>query len=60
METLKTLIQERFKTLSLITVALLFSGILLMVRMKLNKSYFFLFLIWSVFLALIPYAITMF
>lgn len=60
METIKTLIQERFKTLSLITVALLFSGILLMVRMKLNKSYFFSFLIWNIFLAIIPYAITMY
>ncbi|WP_417876799.1 DUF1361 domain-containing protein [Winogradskyella sediminis] len=60
METIKALIQERFKTLSLITVALLFSSILLMVRMKLNKSYAFLFLIWNVFLAIIPYAITMY
>lgn len=60
METIKTLIQERFKTLSLITVALLFSSVLLMVRMKLNKSYAFLFLIWNVFLAIIPYAITMY
>ncbi|MBU2927302.1 DUF1361 domain-containing protein [Winogradskyella psychrotolerans] len=60
METIKTLIQERFKTLSLITVALLFSGILLMVRMKLNKSYFFSFLIWNIFLAIIPYATTMY
>lgn len=60
METIKTIIQERFKTLSLITVAILFSVILLMVRMKLNKSYVFLFLIWNVFLAIIPYAITMY
>ncbi len=28
--------------------------------MKLNKSYFFLFLIWNVFLAIIPYTITMY
>jgi uncharacterized membrane protein len=28
--------------------------------MKLNKSFFFLFLIWNVFLAIIPYAITMY
>jgi uncharacterized membrane protein len=31
-----------------------------MIRMKLNKSFFFLFLIWNVFLAIIPYAITMY
>ena len=60
MEAIKILIQSRFKTLSLITVALTFSVILLMVRMKLNKSYFFLCLIWNVFLAIIPYAITIY
>lgn len=60
METIKTLIHTRFKTLSLISVALIFSVILLMVRIKLNKSFFFLFLIWNVFLAIIPYAITIY
>lgn len=60
MEALKTLIQTKFKTLSIITVALIFSVIVLMVRMKLNKSFFFLFLIWNVFLAIIPYTITMY
>jgi len=60
METLKTLVQTRFRTLSLISVALTFSVILLMLRMKLNKSFFFLFLIWNVFLAIIPYTITMY
>jgi uncharacterized membrane protein len=60
METLKTLIQSKFKTLSLVTVALTFSVIALMVRVKLNKSFFYLFLIWNVFLAIIPYVITMY
>ncbi len=60
MEALKTLIQTKFKTLSIITVALIFSVIVLMVRMKLNKSFFFLFLIWNVCLAIIPYTITMY
>ena len=60
MESIKALIQSKFKTLSLITVALTFSVIVLMVRMKLNKSFFFLFLIWNVFLAVIPYTITMY
>ncbi|MBF8148263.1 DUF1361 domain-containing protein [Winogradskyella sp. F6397] len=60
METIKTMIQNQFKTLSLITVALFFSGVLLLVRVKLNKSYFFLFLIWNLFLAIIPYAITLY
>ncbi len=60
METIKTLIQSKFKTLSLVTVALTFSIITLMVRIKLNKSFFYLFLVWNVFLATIPYAITMY
>ncbi|WP_339626828.1 DUF1361 domain-containing protein [uncultured Winogradskyella sp.] len=60
METIKSIIQNKFKTLTLITVALAFSVIVLMVRMKLNKSFFFLFLVWNVFLAIIPYAITMY
>lgn len=60
METIKTLIQSKFKTLSLVTVALTFSVIVLMVRVKLNKSFFYLFLVWNVFLAFIPYAITMY
>jgi len=60
MESLKSLILTKFKTLTLIAVALTFSIIALMVRMKLNKSFFFLFLIWNVFLALIPYTITMY
>ncbi|MFP4845440.1 DUF1361 domain-containing protein [Winogradskyella sp. PE311] len=60
METLKTRIQSKYKTLSLITVALSFSIVVLLVRIKLNKSFFYLFLLWNVFLAIIPYAITMY
>lgn len=60
METIKTLIQSKFKALSLVVVALSFSIITLMVRIKLNKSFFYLFLVWNVFLAIIPYAITMY
>ena len=60
METIKTLIQSKFKTLSLVTVALAFSIVTLMVRIKLNKSFFYLFLVWNVFLAIIPYTITMY
>lgn len=60
MEIIKALIQNRFKTVSLISAALVFSIVLLMVRIKLNKSFFYLFLIWNVFLAIIPFAITMY
>ncbi|BAO76613.1 DUF1361 domain-containing protein [Winogradskyella sp. PG-2] len=60
MERLKTLIQSRFKTLLLVSIAITFSVIVLMVRIKLNKSFFYLFLIWNVFLAIIPFVITMY
>ncbi|WP_111684363.1 DUF1361 domain-containing protein [Winogradskyella tangerina] len=60
MESIKTLIQSKFKTLSLVAVALSFSLIALMVRIKLNKSFFYLFLVWNIFLAIIPYTITMY
>ncbi|WP_412560167.1 DUF1361 domain-containing protein [Winogradskyella sp. MIT101101] len=60
MQTIKTLIQSKFKTLSLVTVSLTFSVIVLMVRIKLNQSFFYLFLVWNVFLAIIPYTITMY
>jgi uncharacterized membrane protein len=60
METLKTRIQSKFKTLSLVTVALAFSMIILMLRIKLNTSLFYLFLVWNIFLAIIPFAITLY
>jgi uncharacterized membrane protein len=58
MESIKTLIINRFKVLSLLTVSMAFSVVLLMIRMKLNQSFFFLFLVWNLFLAVIPYAIS--
>jgi uncharacterized membrane protein len=58
MEPIKTLIINRFKILSLLTVSMAFSVVLLMIRIKLNQSFFFLFLVWNLFLAVIPYAIT--
>lgn len=58
MESIKTLIINRFKILSILTVSMAFSVVLLMIRMKLNQSFFFLFLVWNLFLAVIPYAIS--
>ena len=39
---------------------LIMSFILLIIRIKLNKSFFYLFLVWNIFLAIIPYAITIY
>ena len=58
METLKTLILNRFKILSILTISMVLSIVLLMVRMKLNQSFYLLFLVWNLFLAVIPFAIT--
>lgn len=44
----------------MLTVSMTLSLVLLMIRMKLNHSFFYLFLVWNLFLAVIPYAITTF
>ncbi|WP_323789454.1 DUF1361 domain-containing protein [Psychroserpens sp.] len=58
METLKTLILNRFKILSILTVSMVLSIVLLMVRMKLQQSFYLLFLVWNLCLAVIPFGIT--
>ncbi len=58
MESLKSIVISRFKILSMLVVSMTLSMVLLMVRMKLNQSFFFLFLVWNLFLAIIPFAIT--
>lgn len=58
MNTIKQLLFNRYKTLSLLTVTMSLSVVLLMIRMKLTHSFFYLFLVWNLFLAVIPFAIT--
>ncbi len=58
MNTIKTLLFNRFKIFYLLGISITLSIVLLMIRMKLTHSYFFLFLIWNLFLAIIPFAIT--
>lgn len=58
MNTIKQLLFNRFKTISLLTIAIGLSIVLLMIRMKLTHSFFYLFLVWNLFLAVIPFAIT--
>ena len=58
METIKTLILNRFRILSILTISIALSIILLMIRMKLHQSFYLLFLVWNLFLAVIPFAIT--
>lgn len=58
METIKTLIFNRFRILSLLTISMALSIILLMIRMKIHQSFYLIFLVWNLFLAIIPFAIT--
>lgn len=58
MDAIKHLFLSRFKTYALVCVSMLFSIILLMIRMKLTHSFFYLFLVWNLFLAVIPFTIT--
>lgn len=58
MNLIKTLIFNQFKTLSVLGILMVFSAILLMVRIKLTHSFFYLFLVWNLFLAALPFAIT--
>ena len=58
MDFIKHLFINRFKTLSLLSISMLLSVVLLMIRIKLTHSSFYLFLIWNLFLAAIPFAIT--
>ena len=58
MDRLKQLLFNRFKTYVLIALFMGMCIILLMVRIKLAHSFFYMFLVWNLFLAFIPFAIT--
>ena len=60
MDYIKQLFLSRLKTFTLVSISILFSVFLLMIRMKLTDSYFYLFLVWNMFLAVIPFAITIY
>ena len=58
MTTIKQFIFSEFKKFSIISASMLFSIVLLMVRVKLTHSFLYLFLVWNLFLAVIPLAIS--
>ncbi|MCB4808909.1 DUF1361 domain-containing protein [Tamlana sp. 62-3] len=58
MEQIKELSFNKYSALSILFIALSSSFFLLAVKMKLTHSYHYLFLVWNIFLAVIPYAIT--
>ena len=57
---MKDLLFSRFKILSNMFLGIGFSIFLLMVRMKLTHSFFYIFLVWNLFLAFVPFAITLY
>ncbi|WP_188373897.1 DUF1361 domain-containing protein [Winogradskyella haliclonae] len=57
---MKTYLIKKIDTLSILVSAICMSGLLLVLRVKLNKSFFYLFLVWNIILAIVPYAITMY
>ncbi|TCK66853.1 putative membrane protein [Winogradskyella wandonensis] len=57
---MKQLLFRKFETISLVCPAIIMSSFLLILRVKLNKSFFYLFLVWNIVLAIVPYAITMY
>ena len=58
MNTIKTYIFNHFKALAIITLSLMISLFLLMIRSKFTMSFFYFFLVWNIFLATIPFAIS--
>jgi len=58
MHNLKSVLFRQYKVLAILSASMFLSIFLLMVRMKITHTFFFIFLIWNLFLAVIPYAIT--
>ena len=55
---MKSFLFKHYSILSQLFLSMGFSIFLLMVRMKLNQSFFLLFMVWNLFLAVIPYAVS--
>ena len=60
MTTIKTFLFNRFNILFPLFILTTLSILLLSVRLKLTHSFFFLFLVWNLFLAMVPYFISSF
>lgn len=58
MNNIKHLIFRNFKIVCILTSCCLVSLFLLMVRLKITESFFLLFLVWNLFLAIIPFCIS--
>ncbi len=54
------LIYSKVEEFKILFAGCMLCAIILMVRIKITHSFFFLFLVWNLFLAMIPYGITLF
>jgi len=59
MNYIKSLILNRFDTIFKVSLSIIISLTLLIIRLKIHQSFFLLFLVWNIFLAIIPFAITL-
>ncbi len=60
MNQFKTLVINRFNTFTFLTACVLLSVFLLTFRIKLTHSFFLIFMVWNLFLAMIPYTISLY
>jgi len=58
MNNIKQLFLNRFRVFTLLSTSILLSIVLLTIRIKLTHTFFYLFLVWNLFLATIPFIIT--
>ena len=56
---MKNLILSKYNELSILFMLSIIAGVLLMFRIKITESFYLLFLVWNIFLAAIPYGITL-
>jgi len=57
---MKNLILSKYNQLAILFLLSMMAGMLLMFRIKMSDSFYLIFLVWNIFLAAIPYAITFF
>lgn len=60
MKPLKSILFSQYKIILLLTASMFLSIFLLMIRMKITHSFTYIFLVWNLFLAIIPFAITIY
>ncbi len=59
MTTLKSILFDRYKLFSLLTLSMALSLFLLVIRIKINASFYLLFMVWNLFLAIVPFALSL-